>query len=248
MNKKILLTLISFIAIALIAGLLMNRGTPTPQLSGVKALPNIPKVAILVPGHGGNKAALTELSNYLQSNNWETHILDIGSGTEDLNVYAKNLEQKINEYSQQNKSINIIGYSAGGIITRIALSNPTSASKTARVVSVASPHKGTKVADLGQKFNVSNCGVACAQLSTDSELINNLPNTVEPQNWLSLFIENDEAIRPDTNAELNGATNINLTTNCGSKNFNHGNIIKDQTTLILIEEFLYNGTITKINC
>ena len=70
-------------------------------------------------------------------------------------------------------SVDIIGYSAGGVVARLYVRDEGGASVVRRVLTLGSPHHGTDVAALAEEA-AGGCPKACEQLATGSDLLRRL--------------------------------------------------------------------------
>lgn len=183
---------------------------------------------LLIPGYGGSAEPLEPLRESLDRAGFEVRLLDIGDGTGDLRAYA---DQAISEARgmvlEGSTTVSLVGFSAGGVIGRIAA---TSAPQLfARVVTLASPHRGTAWASLA---GGTACPEACQQLRPDSPLLRNLPQPDSQESWLAVYSPSDQVVIPPTSASLPGATNLEM------PGLAHGEIPRDPAVIALVTEFV----------
>ena len=89
---------------------------------------------------------------------------------------------------------------------------------------------------LGELVNA--CPTACKQLQPDSELIESFPEPERPQDWLSIWSEDDETIRPPSSSEIPGINNYRIQDACDARDIGHGEVPLDPQTLATIDAFL----------
>ena len=70
-------------------------------------------------------------------------------------------------------SVDVVGYSAGGVIARLFVRDDGGDSVVRRVLTLGSPHHGTDVAAIAEDV-AGGCPTACEQLATGSDLLRRL--------------------------------------------------------------------------
>lgn len=178
----------------------------------------VAETVILIPGLGGNAGPLESLKRELGSAGYRVVVADIGDGQGDLGAYARDIASTLPSYGP----VSVVGYSAGGVIARAI--NQEQPGLLVRVVTIASPHQGSGLAQLGSLFGGSRCTTACRQLAPGSEFLNSLEGAPDNGTWLSLWTENDEAVTPASNSELDGAVNVKAQ-DCGTGPLTHSSVV-----------------------
>ncbi len=200
----------------------------TTQLGGGRRVPTTNQAALgtvlLVPGYGGTTAELQPLAAKIRAAGRSAVIVDVpDGGTGDLTVaadaVARAAEQAI---AAGAPSVDVIGYSAGGVIARIFASRK--GSEIRRVITIGSPHHGTKVAALAATFAPGECAAACLQLVPGSKLLAGLEQTPGGPRWISLWSTGDQVVTPPTSARLKGALDIVLQDVCPGIDVSHGDL------------------------
>ena len=104
--------------------------------------------------------------------------------------------------------VDIVGHSMGTLSSRYFLKNLSGTSYVDHFVSVAGVNHGTSVASL--------CGwlyTSCKEMQTGSSFLtalNSGDETPGSVSYAAYWSDCDEAINPDTSAELSGATNVDV--------------------------------------
>lgn len=190
---------------------------------------------LLIPGYGGGTGQLSRLAGWLDEQGMQAEIIDIDDGEGDLREYAQLVETRAAELIAAGQPPpDLIGYSAGGVTARAAYSDQPELFR--RVITLASPHQGTGVAVLGELVNA--CPTACKQLQPDSELLASFPEPQRPQDWLSIWSEDDETIRPPESSKIPGIKNYRIQSACDTRDIGHGEVPLDPQTLAAIDAFL----------
>jgi triacylglycerol lipase len=185
---------------------------------------------LLVSGYGGSTSALEELAAALEAQGKQAVIVPaVGDGTGDLREQAEALDQAARDVMQRTgaPSVDVVAYSAGGVVTRIWVKDLGGGSLVRRVVTLGSPHHGADVARLAVVFAPSECPEACQQLATNSELLRDLnagdESPAGPM-WVSLWSSTDELVVPVEGSSLDGAINASVQSLCGNQAIAHGEI------------------------
>ena len=197
---------------------------PGEGVGGAPAAQDQPGPVLLVPGYGGSTIGLEVLAQALRAQGREATVVPLpGDGTGDLRASADALEAAVRAPGAD--SVDVIGYSAGGLVARLwAQDNPT---EVRRVVTLGSPHHGTRLASLGAAFNPGSCPVACLQMVPGSELLEQLnggDETPDGPQWLSLWTTQDEVVTPPESARLDGAVNVALQDLCPGLQLDHSGL------------------------
>jgi pimeloyl-ACP methyl ester carboxylesterase len=224
------------LAIALIAGALIIRqaqsGTPAVA-EAPPAQTTKPTQTLLIPGYGGGKTQLQNLSSKLSAAGITSEIVDVEDGEGDLNTYAAKTNAEAEEWRARGYNVDVVGFSNGGVIARIAASNqPENFNK---VITLASPHNGTVWADLGNA--IGQCPQACQQVRPRSDLLEELPDVAD-DDWLSIYSTSDEVINPAKSSVIPGASIAVIQDACKDKELRHGDVPTDPQTAALVIAFL----------
>ena len=135
-----------------------------------------PGTVVLVPGYGGSQAALDHLAGRLRAAGRAAVVLTLpGSGDGDLSVQADALDTLVGQTLRHSPSVDVIGYSAGGVVVRLWVDRYPAARAARRVVTLGAPLHGAGIAAVGSAVvrapvrpPVSSCSPArhCCASST----------------------------------------------------------------------------------
>lgn len=202
-----------------------------------------PGPVLLVPGYGGNVGSLESLAAALRSAGRTAVIVDpVGDGTGDLRTQAEHLGEVATRVREDAEaaSVDIIGYSAGGVVARLWVRDGGGADVTRRVLTVGSPQHGTSQAALGAEF-AGGCPEACEQLIPDSDLLRRLnagDETPEGPVWATIRSTTDQMVTPVDSAALSGALNIVVQDVCPGSTVAHGDLPRHPVALAALDSVL----------
>jgi len=185
---------------------------------------------LLVPGYGGGTAGLEVLADALRVQGRDVTVVDLpGDNTGDLDRQALALEKAailaLNRTAV--RSVDVVGYSAGGVVARLCVREHGGDSLARRVVTIGSPHHGTDLAGLGGDVAPDSCPEACRQLQPDSELLRKLnagDETPEGPLWVSIWTTDDRVVVPPSSADLDGALDFTIQSVCPRAVVSHGDL------------------------
>jgi triacylglycerol lipase len=192
-----------------------------------------PGPVLLVPGYGGATGAVQSLADVLTAAGRDATVVDLpGDGTGDLNDSADALGRAVDAALARTgeKSVDVVGYSAGGLVARLWVADGD-AGVVRRVVTLGSPHHGTALADLAGDLAPGQCPVGCQQMVTDSAVLaglNDGDETPEGPTWVSIWTTQDETVTPPDSARLDGALNLPVQSVCAQEQVGHGDLPRDR--------------------
>lgn len=200
--------------------------------------PGRPGTVLLVPGFGGSRTALDQLAGRLRSTGRTAVVVTLpGDGTGDLIAQAGALDAAAEAALDAGApSVDVVGYSAGGVVTRIWVDRFDSARQARRIVTLGSPLHGAQVAGDGLALGGSACPVACRQLAPGSDLLRQLDAAKLPSGltWLSVWTADDQTVQPPDSARLSGAVNVRLQDLCPQAVVSHGQLPTDPRVTALV--------------
>ncbi len=186
---------------------------------------------LLVPGYGGSTTSLQVLAGRLTAAGQDATVVTLpGDGTGDLTASAGVLGDAASAVMRRTGagSVDLIGYSAGGIVARLWLANG-GAALTRRVILLGTPNHGAKLADLADTVGLASCPTACRQLTTSSDLLARLNSDVLPvgPTFVSIWTTQDQTVTPPDSARLDGAVNFAVQTVCTDAQVAHSDLPRD---------------------
>ncbi len=194
--------------------------------SAEQADQNQPGPVLLVPGYGGSTGSLRSLAAKLTAAGRDATVIELpGNGTGDLSASADVLGDEARAALARTgaTSVDVVGYSAGGIVTRLWVADG-GLDLTRRVVLLGSPNHGTSLADLAGNLPIDACPAACRQLATDSDVLRRLnagDETPDGPTWVSIWTTQDETVTPPETARLDGAVNVPIQSVCADARVGH---------------------------
>jgi triacylglycerol lipase len=206
-----------------------------------------PGPVILVPGYGGSQAALSRLAGRLTAEGRTAQVLTLpGEGTGDLRTQADTLDAAVRDAVRAGApSVDVIGYSAGGVVTRLWVDRHDGARVARRIVTLGSPLHGARIAGVGAALAPDACPQACRELAPGSSVLRDIDGPVPAGlPWLSIWTENDETVQPPDSARLDGAVNLSLQSICPAARVSHSDLPTDPAVSALVSAALGSGPLT----
>lgn len=204
---------------------------------------------VLVPGYGGRTASLDVLAEELRAAGRTAVVVRaVGDGTGDLREQAAALGDVVDELlaSSDAPSVDVLGYSAGGVVVRWWAQEGGGVAQARRIVTLGSPHHGTDAASLANAVFGAGCPEACQQLRPDSDLLTRLnadDETAPGPRWTSIWTESDEVVTPPSSGALEGATDVALQEVCPGIVVGHGDLPRDPLVTALVLEAFGSGAV-----
>ena len=191
-----------------------------------------PGPVLLVSGYGGSTASLDPIRRVLSAAGRDVVVVPpVGNGTGDLRIEARSLADRAEEAMRRfdASSVDVVGYSAGGVVARAWVRDYGGASVARRVLSIGSPQHGTSLAELAVGV-AGTCPTACRQLAPDSELLRTLnagDETPRGPVFVSVWSTADRTVVPPDSARLAGALDFTVQSVCPSARTSHGGLPGD---------------------
>ncbi|MFP5283833.1 MAG: esterase/lipase family protein [Actinomycetes bacterium] len=210
---------------------------PVPQ--------DVPGPVLLVPGYGGNLSSLAPLAEALRSaGRTPVLVAPVGNGTGDLRVQAAHLGEVAEEaVGTGAPSVDVVGFSAGGVVARLWVREYKGGGIARRVLTLGSPHHGTGQAELGAGL-AGGCPVGCQQLMRDSDLLRRLnagDETPVGPAWATVRTTADQVVTPVDSAALEGALNLVVQDLCPGSTAAHGDLTRHPVVLAALGSVLGSG-------
>jgi triacylglycerol lipase len=227
------------LAIVVVVSILVVRHTR----GGGVADQSRPGPVLVVPGYGGAVSDLDPLVAELKrEGRTVVAFVPTHGGTGDLQVQARRLADLAQRTltSSGASSVDVVGYSAGGVIARLFVRDDGGASVVRRVLTLGSPHHGTDIAAIAEQV-AGGCPTACEQLATGSDLLRRLDagdETPAGPRWATVRTSSDHTVQPVDSAELDGAVNILVQDVCPGTTTTHGGLPGDPVVLAALASTL----------
>lgn len=232
---------VGVLVLALVVTLVLRsvtRGGPVPQ--------DQPGPVLLVPGYGGRTASLDPLAAALRSEGRAVTVVGLlGDGTGDLDAQADHLADLADQVLHRSgaPSVDVVGYSAGGVVARLWVRDHGGAAQARRVLTLGSPQHGTSVAALGAEV-AGGCPTACEQLLPDSALLRRLnagDETPDGPAWATVRSDDDQVVTPASSAALEGALNLRTQDYCPDVATSHAELPADSVVAATLRSTLGVG-------
>jgi triacylglycerol lipase len=231
------LLIIALAVVSIVRGA-TNSVQPVPQAD--------PGPVLLVPGYGGNGRSLQPLATALRSAGRAVVIVEpAADGTDDLRKQAEHLAEVADRVREDANaaSVDVIGYSAGGVVARLWVRDDNGGKVARRVLTLGAPHHGTSQAALGAEL-AGGCPTACEQLVPDSDLLRHLnagDETPAGPLWATIRSRSDQVVTPVDSAALSGALNIAVQDVCPASTASHGDLPSSPVVLAALGSVLGVG-------
>jgi hypothetical protein len=189
-----------------------------------------PGPVMLVPGYGGGTGGLSVLADRIRAAGGRATVVELpGDGTGDLRQQARVLDHAVTGALRAGApSVDVIGYSAGGVTARLWAHDYDGTRKARRIITLGSPHHGAEIATAGEAFAPGVCPLACQQLVPGSALLSTLGDTAPRRPaWMSIWTALDRTVTPPDSARLDGAVNVSLQSVCPDARADHGDLPTD---------------------
>lgn len=241
-RRRLVLVVLTLTALALVAVI----GMLVVDRDGGTAAQDQPGPVLVIPGYGGDVDALEPLVAGLRLAGREAVVLEpTDGGTGDLQVQARRLGDLAEQTMERMGavSVDLVGYSAGGVVAQLYVRDEGGASVVRRVLTVGSPHHGSDVAALAEEV-AGGCPTACEQLTPGSDLLRRLAagdETPDGPRWVTVRTADDRIVTPSESAVLEGALNIEVQELCPGATTSHGDLPGDPVVLATLRSALGVG-------
>jgi triacylglycerol lipase len=224
--------------VAVLVAVVAHRGSGG---GSARAVPeDRPGPVLLVPGYGGSTGALSALAARLRQHGKDAEVVSLpGNAQGDLAAQARVLATAARTVLARTgaPSVDVVGYSAGGVVARLWLRDDAGA-PVRRVVTLGSPQHGTELATLGALVP-GQCPVACQQLDPASDLLARLngrsgAEVPSGRTFVSLWTSRDEVVVPPESAVLDGAVNIRIQDVCPASAVTHSELPRDPLVAAMV--------------
>jgi triacylglycerol lipase len=208
-----------------------------------------PGPVLLVPGYGGDSGSLNVLADRIRASGREAIVLQLpGNGTGSLVADAAVLNAAVTEAMRSGApSVDVIGYSAGGVVALLWAREDDGAASARRVITLGAPFHGTELAAAAQAVLPGECPVACRQLVPGSSLLGSLdvanPAGLPP--WLSLWTTSDAVVTPPNSARLPGAIDVPVQAVCPALTVSHTQLPASPAVIAMVLAAINRATLAR---
>jgi triacylglycerol lipase len=241
-RRRLVVALAVAVALAALGALAVAAGLGRPAGPAGPLGPAETPV-LVVPGYNGTPASVGTLAARLRAAGRQVVVVDLPDrGTGDLRASARTLGAAVERTGAAR--VDLVGYSAGGVVVRLWLADPVRALRARRVVLLGTPNHGTELAGAAAALGPGGCGSIC-QLAPGSAVLAELnrgDETPTGPRFFSIWTALDQTVVPPATAVLDGAANVRVQDVCPSARLGHGDLVANPLALGLVVEAL-EGTL-----
>jgi triacylglycerol esterase/lipase EstA (alpha/beta hydrolase family) len=249
-RRRLLLVVLALLvaAAAVTSALVVVARSDPPSHRTAPVAQDRPGPVLLVPGYGGSVTGLTALAGRLRAAGKDTEVVSLpGNAQGDLGQQARALATAARAALSRTgaSSVDVVGYSAGGVVARLWAKDYGGAAVIRRIITLGSPQHGTVLATLGSLVNGA-CPLACQQLVPASTLLaalNTAPELPPGPVFVSLWSSRDQVVLPPDSARLTGAVNIEIQQVCARSVVSHAQLPTDPLVAALVVAELSAGPV-----
>lgn len=198
------------------------------------------------------------LADRLRADGYQAFIFGpVDFGTADIRVSAASLDRFVDNVRATTgaQKVDLIGHSQGGLTSRYYIKSLGGAAEVDSMISLASLHYGTAVANLGSFLLLGDCaGLAgCEQMRIGSTFLNELnagDDTIGNVVYTNFATIWDELVIPYTNGFLHNDgnnTNVTIQSQCPFEFVAHAGVASNGTVYSGIVDALRHESI-RLNC
>lgn len=240
-RRRVLVTLL--LAVVLVAagvvGVRLLGSAPEPAAGPTRPAQDRPGPVLLVPGYGGGRGALQQLADRIEATGRSATVLTLdGDGTGDLSAQVGVLDAAVGAaLAGGAPSVDVVGFSAGGVVTGLWVARDGGAAKARRVVTLGAPLAGTSLAATAAVVAPDACPSACRQLAPGSPEITELARARvgEALPWLAVWTADDDTVTPPgPAAQLAGTVQAQVQAVCPGTRVAHGALPTDRVVTGLV--------------
>lgn len=249
-RRRLLVAVVAVLVLAaavVAGGLLVGGRAPGVDPDGRPAQ-DTPGPVLLVPGYGGSRSGLLVLAARIEATGRSAEVLTpAGDGTGDLSAQVTVLDNAVDRaLAAGAPSVDVVGYSAGGVVTGLWVAREDGAAKARRVVTIGAPLGGSTVAAASAATAPDACPAACRQLAPGSaelaELARARVGAALP--WLSIWTTDDQTVTPPESARLSGVLDVAVQDVCPGARVGHADLPTDPVVTGLVLRAITAGPLT----
>ncbi len=231
-RRRLVVAVLGLVALAVVVTVvvvLVRREPPVRAVAQDRLGP-----VLLLPGYGGSTTGVDALAAALRRDGRDTLVVaPPGDGRGDLRAHAALVaEAAAAAVADGAPSVDVVGYSAGGVVARLFVDDLGGDALTRRVLTLAAPNHGTDLAALAAGVGGRGCPTACRQLAPDSDLLVGLNRGDEAPPgpaWVAVWTADDSTVVPPSSGRLDGAVSFALQDVCGDLVVEHADVPADPT-------------------
>lgn len=196
---------LALLAVTLAADPLAARARPSEA-----AAPAARNPVLLIHGIDDTQAVMAPLGRHLAERGWRTHAFDMvpNDGTVGFAELARQVQSEVTALRARTGAakVDLVGFSLGGMVARVYLQDLGGAAEVERLVTIASPHRGSWTAYF--RWNVLG-----EELRPDSAVYRRLNGDLSGLAGLrltSIWTPFDLMIVPAWSSQLPGAKEVRL--------------------------------------
>lgn len=241
------LALVAVLAIVLAAVVSTRRDSNTGSAARRPTDQNALGPVLLIPGYGGSTNGLDDLAGTLRRHGRDVtvvHLPDNAQGDLDQQAVTVNSAASAALRRTHARTVDVVGYSAGGVVARLWIRDHGGAAKTRRVLTLGSPQHGTSIAALAGSLLPGACPTACRQLAPDSTVLAGLnrgDETPAGPTWVSIWTTHDDVVLPPASASLAGALDFTVQSVCPADTVDHTGLPTDRSVQAMVVAELAAG-------
>jgi triacylglycerol lipase len=232
------LVAVVLVAAGIVGVRLLRTGEPAVVPDALPAQDR-PGPVLLVPGYGGGRGGLQQLAARIEASGRSATVLSlVGDGTGDLSAQVAVLDAAVDAaLATGAPSVDVVGYSAGGVVAGLWVARDDGARKARRVVTLGAPLAGTSLAATAAVLAPDACPAACRQLAPGSAEISELARARvgEALPWLAVWTADDETVTPPAAAaQLAGTVTVSVQSVCPGVQVTHSALPTDPVVTGLV--------------
>ncbi len=163
---------------------------------------------LLVHGLMDTSHKMRKIAAHLRGLGWQVADIDLTANNGDtrLEILAQQVATKIDRTFAPRQSIDLLGFSMGGLVTRYYIQRLGGIDRVQRFVTISTPHRGTIAANFSTR-----CG--CIQMRPDHDFIQDLHRDVDllkKLNFTSMWTPFDLIILPPSSSQLGIGTEFKI--------------------------------------
>lgn len=199
---------VGFSVIVIISAVVLSVMQREPQSARrIEASAAASAPVVVVPGYNGTTDTVSAIAARLRADGRTVvpvTLPDLGRG----NVARSAARLKTVVEDLGSSPVDIVGFSAGGVVVRALLRADAGRLPVSRVVLLGAPNHGAQIASVADELNPSLCPGACRQLRPGSGFLSDLNSGDETPgdvHYTSIWTERDQLVTPPDSARLEGA-------------------------------------------